>query len=215
LKHYPIVVIGGPPRKLISPSTPPLTVHHPTMTDQKHPLPFTHSLDVSEYLHPPANLLADASTTTDALAVGAFIFSPDNKLLLLRRAATDTHPNEWEVPGGGCDPGDETLLHALAREVKEEAGLEVTHIERFAGTSEFKSSKGLRIKKYAFVVEVNEGQEVRTDQKEHSEARWCSWEEVEKMEITTTMHREEMRKAFVQRLEAEREGEEKPVWGKG
>jgi 8-oxo-dGTP pyrophosphatase MutT (NUDIX family) len=51
--------------------------------------------------------------------------APPPRLLIVRRALTDSMPGCWEVPGGGTDPDDETLLHGAAREVAEETGLVV------------------------------------------------------------------------------------------
>ena len=160
-------------------------------------LPFAYAPAVAPFLASPITLIDP--TITDALAVGAFIFSATSRLLLLRRAPTDTHPNEWEVPGGGVDPTDESLLHAVAREVFEEAGIEVTSVDGFVGYTEFKSSKGLRIRKFSFVVSVGAG-EVKTDEREHSEARWCTWEDVKGLEVTTERHRAEMEGAFRERM---------------
>jgi nucleoside triphosphatase len=36
------------------------------------------------------------------------------------------YPGQWAIPGGGIEPG-ETMLEALAREIGEEVGLQVTN----------------------------------------------------------------------------------------
>ena len=38
-------------------------------------------------------------------------------------------PLLWEVPGGACDFEDESLLHAVARELCEESGLRARRVE--------------------------------------------------------------------------------------
>lgn len=56
--------------------------------------------------------------------VGAVVTDPEGRLLLVRRA----HPpgaGRWSIPGGRVEP-KETEPAAVAREVREETGLEVT-----------------------------------------------------------------------------------------
>lgn len=61
--------------------------------------------------------------TTPTVAVGAFVFDPEGRVLVVERA---NPPGEglWSVPGGKLEPG-ETLVQAVAREVREETGLVV------------------------------------------------------------------------------------------
>jgi ADP-ribose pyrophosphatase YjhB (NUDIX family) len=61
--------------------------------------------------------------TTPTVAVGGFVFDPEGRVLLVERG---TPPGEglWSVPGGKLEPG-ETLVQAVAREVREETGLVV------------------------------------------------------------------------------------------
>jgi ADP-ribose pyrophosphatase YjhB (NUDIX family) len=58
---------------------------------------------------------------TPIVAVGAFVFDRDGRVLLIERGKP---PGEglWTVPGGRLDRG-ETLAQAVAREVREETGL--------------------------------------------------------------------------------------------
>lgn len=93
--------------------------------------------------------LAQSSSTTSSsstkwpishIAVGALTFHPPThgyntnattnvkeeqipRILLLQRASTDSMPNLWEIPGGACDAEDESILHSVARELHEEAGV--------------------------------------------------------------------------------------------
>lgn len=54
------------------------------------------------------------------------ILRPDGALLLGQRPADKPWPGWWELPGGKLEPG-ETPLQALARELKEELDITVTH----------------------------------------------------------------------------------------
>lgn len=60
-------------------------------------------------------------------AVGAIILNEDGHVLLQRR----TDNNQWGLPGGAIDPGEE-ISEALIREVKEETGLDVV-LDRLTG----------------------------------------------------------------------------------
>lgn len=68
------------------------------------------------------------SVPSPALGVAArgVVRRDDGCILLIRRAPhQNTDPGTWELPGGKLDYG-ETLQETLAREVREETGLEVT-----------------------------------------------------------------------------------------
>jgi 8-oxo-dGTP diphosphatase len=54
------------------------------------------------------------------------ILRSDGALLLGQRPADKPWPGWWELPGGKLEPG-ETALQALARELKEELDIDVTH----------------------------------------------------------------------------------------
>lgn len=60
---------------------------------------------------------------TPIVAVGAFVFDRENRVLLVQRAK-DPGKGLWTVPGGRLEPR-ETLAQAVAREVREETGLVV------------------------------------------------------------------------------------------
>ena len=65
----------------------------------------------------------DATPSTPTVAVGAIVFDIDGRVLLIERGRP---PGEglWSVPGGRLHP-NETLAQAVAREVREETGLDV------------------------------------------------------------------------------------------
>ncbi|MFO1316382.1 MAG: Nudix family hydrolase [Burkholderiales bacterium] len=54
----------------------------------------------------------------------AVLLRPDGQVLLAQRPAGKPYAGYWEFPGGKLEPG-ETPRHALARELKEELGIDV------------------------------------------------------------------------------------------
>ena len=95
---------------------------------QAAPTPFTSAASLSFFQQRQQVILGE-HPKYDGLAVGACVFKPgsddggENRILLVQRAASDSMPLHWEVPGGACDDEDESLLHAAARELLEESGL--------------------------------------------------------------------------------------------
>lgn len=63
------------------------------------------------------------TASTPSVAVGAFIFDRDGRVLLVERGRPPAE-GLWSVPGGKLEM-NETLAQAVAREVREETGLTV------------------------------------------------------------------------------------------
>ena len=59
------------------------------------------------------------------LTVVAALILRDSKILVCQRRHDDSRPLQWEFPGGKVEPG-ETPQEALARELREELGIEAT-----------------------------------------------------------------------------------------
>lgn len=57
--------------------------------------------------------------------VVAALITRNSKLLVCQRKRVDTHPLQWEFPGGKVEPG-ESLAEALTRELREELGVSAT-----------------------------------------------------------------------------------------
>ncbi|KAF2731810.1 hypothetical protein EJ04DRAFT_514289 [Polyplosphaeria fusca] len=144
---------------------------------------FTYHPILSEFTVSPKTYLAShPDSPFDFLATGTLVFDTSNKstplILLLQRSASDSMPNRWEIPGGGCDDSDESILHAAARELKEEAGLDATCFKQVVGSAhEFSSRSGKKICKFNFWVETK-GLDVKLDAKEHQRYVWASEEQV-------------------------------------
>lgn len=77
--------------------------------------------------------------------VGAIILSKDNKVLLGQSVNGGVYKDQWIVPGGGIEDG-ETKLQAVAREVLEEVGIDISaaKVELIEGSASGQSEKLLR-----------------------------------------------------------------------
>jgi 8-oxo-dGTP diphosphatase len=90
-------------------------------------------------------------TSTRFLSVArALVESGDGRVLLVRRAAWDTLPGKWELPGGKVDRG-ERVQRALARELEEETGLMLADARRIS-CRELISPRGRRIREHVYVA---------------------------------------------------------------
>jgi len=90
----------------------------------------------------------------------------NNKFLLLERAPSEFLGGLVVLPGGAINEG-EGLLHALAREVKEETNLVVIVVIAYLGAFDYVSSSGKKTRQFNFFVET-ESRDIKLDPSEHS-----------------------------------------------
>lgn len=107
----------------------------------------------------------------ERLVVGAVIADADDRVLLVRRAASDTFPGLWELPSGGVDAG-ESLADAFVREVFEESGL-VAEIGWYVGSFDYTTGSGVRARQFVFHCEKATGH-VRLNAAEHDGFQWAA-----------------------------------------
>ncbi|SZF00328.1 unnamed protein product [Blumeria hordei] len=134
---------------------------------------------IGKFKRSMCDYLGDLNDEFDVICTGAFIFDHQDRILLIQRAASDTWPNFWEVPGGACEVSDSTILDSLVREVWEETRLIVTRIFSAIndGGKMLSSRKKLRILKYEFEVEVERTDVIRLNPAEHQTFKWMTAEE--------------------------------------
>ncbi|RDI89202.1 ATP-dependent (S)-NAD(P)H-hydrate dehydratase [Venturia inaequalis] len=160
------------------------------MTDQKTPLPtfnFTIHPSTSAFDVPLQTYISNQTEKPDYtfIATGAMTFdaSTPPRILLVQRAAHDSMPHQWEVPGGGCDKEDPSILYGAVRELWEEAGLLAASIGPRVGEDHiFSSRRGLIVSRFNFIVEPVMGDagelNVQLDPNEHEAYVWATEQEV-------------------------------------
>ncbi|KAK8035144.1 hypothetical protein PG993_010139 [Apiospora rasikravindrae] len=129
----------------------------------------------------------DADTASNGLVQGSEEAAAD-RILLVQRAAHDSMPLLWE---------DETILHAVARELREESGLRAAHIGAQVGEAKaFFTRRGRRVLKISFLVDVEAGADaesgkkslpvVKLDPNEHAAFFWATEEECRRHRVGET-----------------------------
>ena len=91
------------------------------------PPSYTVHPSLNPFLVPVPEFLSSNPSIHD-LITGALVTNPRGEILLLRRAAHDSWPLLWEVPGGCVDPTDANLVAAAARELWEESALRAKRV---------------------------------------------------------------------------------------
>lgn len=119
----------------------------------------------------------------------AIIF--ENKILILRRSNTDIkRPNAWDFVGGNIDDEDiqkydaEILLNALAREIKEEAGIEINknNLQQIYLNDGWKNDNGGLFIWIGYKLILNDKVEVKISD-EHTEYKWVSKDELKDVDF--------------------------------
>lgn len=115
--------------------------------------------------------------------VGVVVVTPDNRLLLHREYRHVIGGYSWEVPGGGIDEG-ETPEQAAIRELKEEAGIEVSERE-LTKLGEFYPLNSFNTERVTIFMTTVKDVHVHTEGTEGSEAitaqRFVSFNEALRM----------------------------------
>ena len=97
----------------------------------------------------------------------------DSILLLKRSAKYGSIQDTWDIPGGRID-SHETLMNALAMELKEEIGLDrvnLDSIKLLTAQDILRIEKGLHVVRLAFGLELSEEPVISIDQ-ESKEFKW-------------------------------------------
>jgi 8-oxo-dGTP pyrophosphatase MutT (NUDIX family) len=125
---------------------------HRTITSLNMTPPFIIADSVKPFNVPPGDLRLQYPGKRLVVGVAIVSLPPNDlsgsqlKLLLLQRAETeDVYPLMYELPGGGAEPDDMTLLSTVVREAEEETGLSITNIWGTFPGFEYETSKSKAI----------------------------------------------------------------------
>ncbi len=99
------------------------------------------------------------------------IIAQGNHILIVQRSPTDFLGGFFELPGGGIEPG-ESVVDAVARETREETGLDVITIGAYIGPMDYRSSSGKLTRQFTVVAEVLLAPIVLSS--EHTAFRWIT-----------------------------------------
>ena len=103
---------------------------------------------------------------------GAIIINSKNEVLLLKRSASSrTEPGYWSRPGGEVEYG-ETVEEAVAREVKEETGIEVKVIRFLEITQNINKNENKHWIALGFLAEHVSGVPINAEPAKHDEVKW-------------------------------------------
>ena len=119
-------------------------------------------------------------------ATAAFIVDDHRHLLVVRRGK-EPAKGTLDLPGGFCDMG-ETVEEGMIREIREETGLEVDHIEYlFSSPNVYEySGMGIHTLDMDFLVRVHGNSIAVTAADDAAEALWLTIDEVNPAEFGLT-----------------------------
>jgi 8-oxo-dGTP diphosphatase len=109
--------------------------------------------------------------------VTAAIITHDRKVLIAKRKANDQQAGKWEFPGGKIRK-DETPQQCLAREMREEFGIEVMVGDFFAESIYHYEDQSIRL--MAFHAVWTKG---NISLNAHAEFRWVSVDQINKFDF--------------------------------
>jgi 8-oxo-dGTP diphosphatase len=115
------------------------------------------------------------------VGVKVLLKNREGKYLLMRRSPQSAAPGKWDMPGGRINVGS-TLMENLAREVREETGLELRGIPQLIAAQDLMPKPNIDIHciRLTYICDAPEGEPHVSE--EHTEHRWSSLDEMRKLD---------------------------------
>ena len=118
------------------------------------------------------------------LIVSAIIEYKGKYLLGRKPKDIGPYPNTWHTIGGGVDPEQESIEEGLRREVREEAGIEITDLRRLTFDEDYTTDKKGQPVHYVFITynakalsnDVIAGDDIE-------QLRWFTKSEIKKLDM--------------------------------
>ena len=120
--------------------------------------------------------------------IAAAIIEKDGKLLFGQKPkGVGPYPDTWHLLGGAIKLGEESVIDALKREIKEEAGMEICDIERVSFNEDYEKNKHGELIHYIFLVfkAKHKSGEARASD-DVTELKWFSKENLKNVKLTRT-----------------------------
>ncbi len=131
---------------------------------------------------------------TTWVAASAFIKNGEQALIVRRSDQDDFLPGYWELVGGKLEWG-EPPEDGVAREAKEESGLEVKPVKIYHAHHHINKAKERYIVEINYVCQIV-GSDSVTLSHEHSEYKWIREEELQSIEPMSGKMRSVIQKGF-------------------
>jgi 8-oxo-dGTP pyrophosphatase MutT (NUDIX family) len=107
----------------------------------------------------------------------------EGKFVLLHRQDHKIHGNTWGQPAGKVDKKDKNLKSALAREIKEETGINAKEDELIFSKTFFVAHSDRNFLYHYFKLNLKEKFDIVIKQDEHKAFVWVTLEEALKMKL--------------------------------
>ena len=126
-------------------------------------------------------------------AVKALISFNKKYLILLKSIKEEVSPLEWDIPGGRIKAG-ETEKEALAREVKEETGIDISSSKILLIKSWKMNKNKVKLDGKDFLCILDKLQKIKLSE-EHTDAKWLTKEEIDINQEIPTWLKETIKKS--------------------